>query len=221
MVACSRGSARRPPLREIQEILGAGPAIPILTLDHVQDVRPLAEALLEGGLRVLEVTLRSEAGFWAIAAIARDCPGLIVGAGTVLLEEQVNRAADCGAQFLVSPGVTQNVARAASARGIALLPGIATASDIMRGRELGFTAFKFFPAEASGGVAMLKAFDGPFPNVRFCPTGGVGPSNARGYLALSNVSCVAGSWLAPSDAIEAKDWNRIRALARDASRLRS
>jgi 2-dehydro-3-deoxyphosphogluconate aldolase/(4S)-4-hydroxy-2-oxoglutarate aldolase len=208
-------------VRNIQEILGAAPAIPILTLDHVQDVRPLAEALFDGGLRVLEVTLRSEAGFWAITAISRDCPGLIVGAGTVLAEQHVNRAADCGAQFLVSPGVTQNVARAAAARGIALLPGIATASDIMRGRELGFTTFKFFPAEASGGVAILKAFYGPFPDVRFCPTGGLGFSNARDYLALPNVSCVAGSWLAPNDAIEARDWDRIRTLAQEACALRS
>jgi 2-dehydro-3-deoxyphosphogluconate aldolase/(4S)-4-hydroxy-2-oxoglutarate aldolase len=208
-------------VRDIREILGSGPVIPILTLDHVQDVRPLAEALLEGGLRVVEVTLRNEAGFWALTAIARDCPDLIVGAGTVLLEEHVNRAADCGAQFLVSPGVTQNVARAAAAVGIALLPGIATASDIMRGRELGFTAFKFFPAEASGGIAMLKAFAGPFPNVCFCPTGGLGLSNARDYLALPNVACVAGSWLTPEDAIEATDWKRIRALAREASQLRS
>lgn len=209
------------PLRDIREILSAGPAIPILTLERVQDVRPLAEALLEGGLRVLEVTLRSEAGLWAITAIARDCPGLIVGAGTVLLEEQVNKAADCGAQFLVSPGLTRNIALAAAARGIAWLPGIATASDVMRGRELGFSAFKFFPAESSGGIATLKAFQGPFPDVRFCPTGGIGPANARDYLALRNVACVAGSWIMPKDAIEAQDWNRIRALAREASRLRS
>jgi 2-dehydro-3-deoxyphosphogluconate aldolase/(4S)-4-hydroxy-2-oxoglutarate aldolase len=208
-------------VRDILQILKAGPAIPILTLDHVQDVRPLAEALLEGGVRVLEVTLRTDAGFWAITAIARDCPDLIVGAGTVLLEEQVNKAADCGAQFLISPGLTQNIGRAAAHVGLALLPGIQTASDIMRGRELGFTAFKFFPAEASGGIAMLKAFDGPFPDARFCPTGGIAKSNARDYLALRNVACVAGSWLAPNDAIEAKDWSRIRALAREASQLRS
>jgi 2-dehydro-3-deoxyphosphogluconate aldolase / (4S)-4-hydroxy-2-oxoglutarate aldolase len=207
-------------MRDIREILAAGPAIPILTLDHVQDVRPLAEALLEGGLRVLEVTLRTEAGFWALTAIARDCPGLIVGAGTVLLEEQVNKAADCGAQFLVSPGLTQNIARATAARGIAWLPGIATASDIMRGRELGFAAFKFFPAEASGGIATLRAFQGPFPDVRFCPTGGVGPANARDYLALRNVACIAGSWIMPKDAIEMQDWNRIRALSHEAVQLR-
>ena len=194
--------------------------IPILTLDHVQDVRPLAEALLESGVQVVEVTLRSDAGLWAITAIARDCPGLIVGAGTVLLEEQVNKAADCGAQFLVSPGLTQNIARAAAAVGAALLPGIATASDVMRGRELGFTTFKFFPAEASGGIQALKAFDGPFPDVRFCPTGGIGPANARDYLALRNVACVAGSWPTPKDAIEAQDWSRIRALARGAMQLR-
>jgi len=209
------------PVRDIREILETGPAIPILTLDQVQDVRPLAEALLEEGVRVLEVTLRSEAGLWAITAIARDCPGLIVGAGTVWLEEQVGRAADCGAQFLVSPGLTQNIARAAAARGIAWLPGIATASDVMRGRELGFSAFKFFPAESSGGIATLKAFQGPFPDVHFCPTGGIGPANAREYLALRNVACVAGSWLTPRDVIEAKDWKRLRALAREATLLRS
>lgn len=208
-------------MRAIDEILDAGPGIPILTIDRVQDVRPLAEALLEGGMRVLEVTLRSEAGLWAITAIARDCPALIVGAGTVLLEEQVNKAVDCGAQFIVSPGLTQNIARAAASVGTALLPGIATASDVMRGRELGFTAFKFFPAEPSGGIATLKAFAGPFPGVRFCPTGGIGPANARDYLALRNVACVAGSWLTPKDAIEAQDWNRIRALAREAARLRT
>jgi 2-dehydro-3-deoxyphosphogluconate aldolase/(4S)-4-hydroxy-2-oxoglutarate aldolase len=177
--------------------------------------------MLEGGVRVLEVTLRSEAGLWALAAIARDCPGLIVGAGTVLLEEQVNKAADCGAQFLVSPGLTQNIARAAAAVGMPLLPGIATASDLMRGLELGFGAFKFFPAETSGGTATLKAFAGPFSDVCFCPTGGIGPANARDYLALLNVACVAGSWLTPADAIETQDWSRIRALANEASRLRS
>ena len=206
-------------MRDIEEILKAGRIIPVLTLDQVQDVRPLAEALLEGGVRVLEVALRTEAGLWAIAAIARDCPELIVGAGTVLLEEQVNKAAECGAQFLVSPGLTQNIARAASSAGMTLLPGIQTASDIMRGRELGFTVFKFFPAEASGGVAVLKAFEGPVPNTCFCPAGGIGPSNARDYLALRSVVCVAGGWLTPKDAIESKDWNRIRALAREASQL--
>ena len=208
-------------MQDIREILNAGPVMPILTLDGVRDVRPLAEALVEGGLRVLEVTLRSDAGLWAITAIARDCPELIVGAGTVLLEEQVSKAADCGAKFLVSPGLTQNIARAASAVGVPLLPGVQTASDIMRGSELGFTAFKFFPAEASGGIAALRAFDGPFPNARFCPTGGIGPANARDYLALRNVACVAGSWILPRQAIAANEWTRIRELAREASALRS
>jgi 2-dehydro-3-deoxyphosphogluconate aldolase/(4S)-4-hydroxy-2-oxoglutarate aldolase len=207
-------------LRDIRSILAAGPVIPVLVIEREDDAVPLARAMLCGGVAVLEVTLRSSSALSAIAAIAREVPDAIVGAGTVLTEEQANRSTEAGAKFLVSPGLTQNLARAASSQRIPLLAGVATASDILRGIELNMSAFKLFPAEAVGGVATLKAFAGPFPDISFCPTGGITAQNAPGYLQLSNVACVGGSWLAPADAVAAKDWHRIEQLAREASALK-
>jgi len=206
-------------LLEIRSILAAGPVIPVLVIEREDDAVPIARALLRGGVRVLEVTLRTGGAVSAIAAIAREVPDAIVGAGTLVSEEQASRAADAGARFLVSPGLTQTLARAAGSLRIPLLAGVATASDILRGIELNMSAFKLFPAEIAGGVGALKAFAGPFPGISFCPTGGITVQNAPSYLQLSNVACVGGSWLAPADAVAAKDWHRIEQLAREASAL--
>jgi 2-dehydro-3-deoxyphosphogluconate aldolase/(4S)-4-hydroxy-2-oxoglutarate aldolase len=170
------------------------PVIPVLVLDGAVDAVALAETLVEAGLPVIEVTLRTESALGAIAEMAR-VPGAIVGAGTVLDEAQLAQAVDAGSQFIVSPGLSHRVALAARDSGVAFLPGVATASDIMRGLELGLDRFKFFPAETSGGIAALKALTGPFGDVRFCPTGGIRPETAADWLALEAVLCVGGSWI--------------------------
>lgn len=203
----------------IRTILTMGPVIPVLTIERAEDAVPLAEALVKGGLRALEITLRTPAAFDAIAAIASGVAGAIVGAGTVLEPDQLQRAATAGVRFLVAPGLSETMARAAQISELPFLPGVATASEIMHGLELGLSHFKFFPAESAGGVKALAAFEGPFPNVSFCPTGGVTAKNARDYLALSNVSSVGGSWVAPKDAVLARDWSRIETLAREAAGL--
>ena len=206
-------------MASIDEVLAAGPVIPVLAIERAGDAVPLARALLAGGLRTLEVTLRTPAALDAIRRIAGEVQGAIVGAGTVLSPTDMEAARTAGARFAVSPGLTPAVARAAEAEGLPLLPGVATASEIMRALELGLTRLKFFPAETSGGPAAVKAFAGPFARARFCPTGGVTLANARGYLALPNVACVGGSWLAPADAVASGDWARIEALAREAAAL--
>jgi 2-dehydro-3-deoxyphosphogluconate aldolase/(4S)-4-hydroxy-2-oxoglutarate aldolase len=204
-------------MRTIDEIIGATPVIPVLTIARIDDAVPLAQALTEGGLKVLEMTLRTPAALGAIEAIARAVPHAVAGAGTVMTADDLKRARDAGAQFAVSPGLTEKLARDVA---LPLLPGVATASEIMRGRELGFDRFKFFPAESSGGVAALKAFAGPFADIRFCPTGGITAKIAPDYLALANVMCVGGSWMAPPSMIEARDWKGIAKLARAAAGLR-
>jgi 2-dehydro-3-deoxyphosphogluconate aldolase/(4S)-4-hydroxy-2-oxoglutarate aldolase len=201
----------------IDDIVRHASIIPVLTIARTDDAVPLAKALVDGGLKVLEITLRTEAALGAIEAIARDVPGAIVGAGTVATPNDLRKARDGGAQFAVSPGLTEQLARDAV---LPLLPGVATASEIMRGRELGFTRFKFFPAESSGGIAALKAFAGPFADIRFCPTGGITAKIAPDYLALANVMCVGGSWMAPQPLIDARDWGSIAKLAREAAGLR-
>lgn len=201
----------------IENIVGQTPVIPVLTITRAEDAVPLAKALVEGGLKVLEITLRTAAALGAIEAIAHDVPHAIVGAGTVTTPDDLRRAGDAGAQFAVSPGLTEQLAGDTS---LPLLPGVATASEIMRGRELGFTRFKFFPAESSGGIAALKAFAGPFADIRFCPTGGVTAKTAPDYLALANVMCVGGSWMAPQSVIDTRDWGSIAKLAREAAGLR-
>ncbi|MFZ4600945.1 MAG: bifunctional 4-hydroxy-2-oxoglutarate aldolase/2-dehydro-3-deoxy-phosphogluconate aldolase [Caulobacterales bacterium] len=200
---------------ELDRILGLGPVICVVVIDDARDAVAIAEALVEEGLPAIEVTLRTPAATAAIAAMS-NVQGAVVGAGTVLNADDVARSIDSGARFLVSPGLTDNVANAAAQRRAPLLAGVASASDIMRGLDLGLRQFKFFPAEASGGVNMLRAFHGPFPDVRFCPTGGVTALNAAHYLALPNVACVGGSWIVPRGAL---DVDAVRLAARAASAL--
>jgi 2-dehydro-3-deoxyphosphogluconate aldolase/(4S)-4-hydroxy-2-oxoglutarate aldolase len=182
---------------------------------------PLARALVAGGIRVLEVTLRTPAALDAVRTIAQNVKEAIVGIGTITRVEDVDAALVAGARFGVSPGSSAALIDAARARALPFLPGVMTPSEIVAARDLGCTALKFFPAQAAGGVAMLSALAGPFSDVVFCPTGGVSAANARQYLALANVACVGGSWLTPTEAIAARDWPRITSLARDASALRA
>ena len=194
--------------------------VPVLTILRVEDALPLAEALVAGGLSVLEVTLRTEAALSAIAAIVQGVPDAIVGAGTITRPEDFAAIAEAGARFAVSPGFTTELVHASHDRPtIPFLPGVAIASELMAATAAGFDCVKFFPAEYSGGIAALKALAAPFPHVRFCPTGGIGIGNAAGYLALANVVAVGGSWVAPADAIAAADWDRITALAASAQSL--
>lgn len=203
----------------IDAILALGPVIPVIVIERAEDAVPLAKALVAGGVRALEVTLRTPEALEAIRRIAGEVEGAVVGAGTVLNADQLRAAEQAGARFFVSPGLTDTIVEAASAAGPPLLPGVANASDIMRGLDAGLDRFKFFPANIAGGAPALKALAGPFADCRFCPTGGVSPENARDYLALPNVVCVGGSWLVPGDAMAAGDWARIEALARAASAL--
>lgn len=201
-----------------EEICRAAPIIPVLIVEDVAHARPLAEALVAGGLPALEVTLRTPAALDVIAAMA-EVPGGIPGAGTLLTPDDVKRAVDAGARFGVSPGATDRLLDAAEAEGLAMLPGAASASEAMRLLERGYTVQKFFPAEAAGGAAFLKALASPLPQLRFCPTGGVSPGNAPDYLSLPNVLCAGGSWVAPKDRMLAGDWSAITALAREAAAL--
>jgi 2-dehydro-3-deoxyphosphogluconate aldolase/(4S)-4-hydroxy-2-oxoglutarate aldolase len=199
----------------IDEIMRAAPVIPVLVLEGEADWAKLAETFVGAGLRVLEVTLRTPPAFDAIRAMAK-VPGAIVGAGTVINERQLEEARDAGSQFIVSPGLTEPLAKAVIHAGVPYLPGVATAGDIMRGLDLRLNRFKFFPAEASGGIAALKAHSAPFANVRFCPTGGVRPDNAYDWLAVPSVLCVGGTWLyrGPTD-----DLNAVAERARAAAAL--
>jgi 2-dehydro-3-deoxyphosphogluconate aldolase / (4S)-4-hydroxy-2-oxoglutarate aldolase len=202
----------------LDDILARGPVIPVLVVEDIRHAVPLGRALVKGGLTVLEVTLRTSAALDAIHAMVREVEGSIIGAGTVLTSGARLAAAEVGAHFTVCPGLIEGE----GADGpVPLLPGVATATELMRGLAAGFTAFKLFPANVVGGAAALGAFAGPFPHARFCPTGGVSLANARDYLALPNVTCVGGSWIAPPDAIRAGDWDRITRLAREAAALRA
>ncbi len=203
----------------MREICARAPVMPVLVIHDAAHARPLAEALIAGGLPVLEVTLRTPAALAAIEAMA-GLPGAVVGAGTLLTPEDVRAARAAGAEFGVSPGATDRLLEACAEEGLPLLPGAATAGEVMGLLERGHDMVKFFPAEAAGGAAMLRALAGPLPQVRFCPTGGIGPDNARDYLALPNVACVGGSWVAPPGPIAAGDWAGIEARARQAVRLR-
>jgi 2-dehydro-3-deoxyphosphogluconate aldolase/(4S)-4-hydroxy-2-oxoglutarate aldolase len=195
------------------------PVIPVIVVDRVETAAPLARALVSGGLKVLEVTLRTPAALDAIKAMAEAEPDATIGAGTVLNADQLKRAVDAGARFIVSPGLTEGVARAAEAMGVPLLAGVTSAGDIMRGLDLGLDRFKFFPAETSGGVAAISAFAGPFGGISFCPTGGINAANASSYLSQKTVLCVGGAWVAPKAAVDAADWAKVTALARDAAEL--
>lgn len=206
-------------MSDIAAIMQLAPVIPVLTVERVADARPLAEALVAGGLRALEITLRTPAALDVIRAM-KDVEGAVVGAGTILTSKHLDAAFQAGARFIVSPGLTEDIAEEAGVAGVPLLPGVATATEVMRGLDLGLTHFKFFPAEQAGGASMLKAFAGPFATARFCPTGGVSPGNAATYLGLPNVLCVGGSWIATPDLIAAGAWAEIRARARAAAELR-
>ncbi len=202
----------------LDEVMSAAPVIPVIVIDRVEDALPLARALVAGGLRVLEVTLRTPAALEALRAMG-SVPGAVVGAGTVLDVGQYDAAIDAGAQFVVSPGLTERLSFAARQRAVPLLPGVATASEVMRAREARFTRLKFFPAEAAGGVAALKSLCSVFRDVRFCPTGGITAASAPAYLAVPQIVCVGGSWPMPAEAIASGDWARVEALAREASHL--
>lgn len=198
-----------------------GPVIPVVTLNRVDDAVPVAEALLAGGIGVVEVTLRTDVALAGIEAIARALPQMIVGAGTVLSALDARAAAAVGSRFAVSPGYRRHLGEACRELHLPLLPGVATPSEVMRARDDGHLLQKFFPALAAGGLPMLAALHGPFPEVAFCPTGGIGPDLAPSFLALPNVRLCGGSWLTPRDAIEARDWARITRLAQQARALRS
>lgn len=203
----------------VDDILRQAPVVPVLAVADLDDAVPLAEALVAAGLPVLEITLRTPVALDVIRRM-RDVPGAIVGAGTVLTADDLAAVHSAGATFAISPGGTDALYAAARGVDIPLLPGIATASELMRGLEHGYRRFKFFPAESSGGIAALKGFAGPFAQVKFCPTGGIDAAKAPNYLALPNVITVGGSWMVPNDALAAKDWARIGALAKAAAALR-
>jgi Entner-Doudoroff aldolase len=197
----------------VDTLLGLSPVIPVVTLSQARHAVPLARALQEGGIAVIEVTLRTPAALEAIERISTDVPGMTVLAGTVCNDTQVRDSLRAGAAALVSPGITDRLAAAAESHGATWLPGVATASDIMRGLELGLSRFKLFPAAVAGGTAALRALAGPFPDVRFCPTGGIEREAVGRYLELANVVCVGGSWVASEMLISTEDWPAIRANA--------
>ena len=199
-----------------EEIFNLGPVVPVLVIKDVEHAVPLAKALIAGGIRVLEVTLRTDAALEVIAKIAKEVPEAIIGAGTVTNRTQLQQVTDAGAKFAISPGLTSDLLKAGNEGSIALIPGISSISELMTAADHGYTHLKFFPAEASGGVKALKAIGGPFPDIKFCPTGGISPSNYHDYLALPNVSCAGGSWLAPEDAMVNGEWNKITELTKQA-----
>ena len=204
---------------QFDDIFARAPVIPVLTIHRQELAVPLARALVSGGLPVLEVTLRTEAALAAIEAINREVPEAIVGAGTVLNPNQLDAVARAGGQFCVAPGSTPTLLRTAADAGMKLLPGAVTGTEIMNLLSRDVTRIKFFPAEASGGCAAVKSFASPFPQVVFCPTGGIDAQRAVDYLALSNVSCVGGTWVCPASALESADWSTIESLARQATSL--
>ena len=207
------------PERSIDAIMRTAPVIPVIVIDDLAHAVPLARALVKGGLKVLEITLRTPAAMDALRAIQSEVEGAIVGAGTVLAPKQLEAVTALGCRFAVSPGFTPALLDAAEASPCPLLPGAATAAEVMQLLERGHDRLKFFPAEAAGGVPMLKSLASPLPQAKFCPTGGVGPDNARTYLDLPNVLCVGGSWVAPKGAVAAGDWARIETLAAEAAGL--
>ncbi|WP_137235211.1 bifunctional 4-hydroxy-2-oxoglutarate aldolase/2-dehydro-3-deoxy-phosphogluconate aldolase [Streptomyces sp. BPSDS2] len=200
-------------------VLDLAPVVPVVVLHDVADAVPLARALVAGGLPAIEVTLRTPAALESIRAMAAEVPGAVVGAGTVISPEHVRDTVDAGARFLVSPGWTDALLEAMKASGLPFLPGVSTTSEVVALLERGVREMKFFPAEAAGGTAYLKALSAPLPQARFCPTGGISLASAPSYLALPNVGCVGGSWMVPADAVAAKDWGRVARLAAEAAAL--
>ena len=205
---------------ELLALLGGQPVIPVLKIEDAAAAVPLARALARGGLRAVEITLRTPAALEAIRRVAAEVEEAVVGAGTILDAGQFEAAQAAGSRFIVSPGLTREVLAAAAGSAVPLLPGAITPGEIMAAREAGHGFLKFFPAEQAGGAAFLKALASPFAGIRFCPTGGIGPENAADYLGLPNVACVGGSWVAPDGLVKAGRWNEIEKLAREAAGLR-
>ncbi|OCG09281.1 bifunctional 4-hydroxy-2-oxoglutarate aldolase/2-dehydro-3-deoxy-phosphogluconate aldolase [Gilliamella apicola] len=202
--------------RSAEEILTMGPVVPVIVIERLEDAVPLAKALIAGGVKVLEVTLRTECALEAIKKIIKEVPEAVVGAGTVTSVEQLKQVTEAGVEFIITPGITDAILKAAVEGPVPVIPGIATISELLTAQEYGLTALKFFPAEINGGVAALKAFAGPCGYMKFCPTGGVNPKNYRDYLALSNVLCVGGTWFIPTDAIANGDFTKITQMAKEA-----
>lgn len=206
-------------IQQIDALAQRARILPVITIDREADILPMADALAAGGITVLEVTLRTSLGLTAIRQLSEQRPELIVGAGTVLDSETFRQAEEAGAKFIVTPGCTEELLQHAVTRPVPLLPGVATASEIMAAYRHGLRRFKLFPAKVAGGVEALKAFGGPFPDIRFCPTGGVGPDNLNDYYRLANVMCVGGSWMLPKAAIDSSDWAAVERLSREALAL--
>lgn len=198
------------------DVLTASPIVPVIAIKNLKDAVPLANALIEAGVKVLEVTLRTNCGLEAIKAIKQQVPNAIIGAGTVTNALQYQQAVEAGAQFVISPGLTESLLQKSTEYEIPFIPGIATPSELMLAKDYGLSYLKFFPAEINGGIKALQAFKGPFSEIRFCPTGGINEKNYQDYLALENVLCVGGTWFVPNDAIEQGDFTKITELAKSA-----
>ncbi|PUD01473.1 bifunctional 4-hydroxy-2-oxoglutarate aldolase/2-dehydro-3-deoxy-phosphogluconate aldolase [Helicobacter pylori] len=201
---------------KIIEVLQISPIVPVVVIEDIKDAVPLAQSLIEGGIPIIEVTLRSSCALEAIGLIAKNVPKMRVGAGTILNPTQLEQAQNRGAEFLISPGLTIKLLEHAKKKTMPLIPGVSSSSEVMQALELGYSALKFFPAEYCGGVKLLNAFNGPFKEVKFCPTGGVSVDNMRSYLNLENVVCVGGSWLTPKDLIQNKEWDKITEICKSA-----
>ncbi|GAA8679584.1 bifunctional 4-hydroxy-2-oxoglutarate aldolase/2-dehydro-3-deoxy-phosphogluconate aldolase [Helicobacter pylori] len=205
---------------KIIEILQISPIIPVVVVENIKDAVPLAQSLIEGGIHIIEVTLRSSCALEAIELIAKNVPKMRVGAGTILDPTQLEQAQNRGAEFLISPGLTIKLLEYAKKKDMPLIPGVSSSSEVMQALELGYSALKFFPAEYCGGVKLLNAFNGPFKGVKFCPTGGISADNMHSYLNLENVLCVGGSWLTPKNLIQNKEWDKITEICKRSLVLR-
>lgn len=202
------------------EVLQISPIVPVVVIENIKDAVPLAQSLIEGGIPIIEVTLRSSCALEAIELIAKNVPKMCVGAGTILNPTQLEQAQNRGAEFLISPGLTIKLLEHAKKKDMPLIPGVSSSSEVMQALEWGYSALKFFPAEYCGGVKLLNAFNGPFKGVKFCPTGGISADNMRSYLNLENVLCVGGSWLTPKNLIQNKEWDKITEICKRALALR-
>ncbi|MUU43520.1 bifunctional 4-hydroxy-2-oxoglutarate aldolase/2-dehydro-3-deoxy-phosphogluconate aldolase [Helicobacter pylori] len=205
---------------KIIEVLQISPIVPVVVIENIKDAVPLAQSLIEGGIPIIEVTLRSSCALEAIELIAKNVPKMRVGAGTILNLTQLEQVQNRGAEFLISPGLTPSLLEHAKKKNMPLIPGVSSSSEVMQALEWGYNALKFFPAEYCGGVKLLNAFNGPFKGVKFCPTGGISADNMRSYLNLENVLCVGGSWLTPKDLIQNKEWDKITEICKRALALR-
>ncbi|WP_219025601.1 bifunctional 4-hydroxy-2-oxoglutarate aldolase/2-dehydro-3-deoxy-phosphogluconate aldolase [Helicobacter pylori] len=205
---------------KIIEVLQISPIVPVVVIENIKDAVPLAQSLVEGGIQIIEVTLRSSCALEAIELIAKNVPKMRVGVGTILNPTQLEQAQNRGAEFLISPGLTIKLLEYAKKKDMPLIPGVSSSSEVMQALELGYNALKFFPAEYCGGVKLLNAFNGPFKGVKFCPTGGISTDNMRSYLNLENVLCVGGSWLTPKNLIQNKEWDKITEICKRSLALR-